>query len=303
MIDLMAQTPLTADGRLLGRAERHPAFTDPDYVRRRDAIAALAEGHAVGDPSPRVEYSEAEHATWRGVHAALVQAQEGRVCEAVARAREGAPIPDDRVPQHSEVSDRLYELSGFRFTLAGGIVANKRFLGSMADGYFHAVQYVRHPAMPLYTPEPDVLHDVFGHGTHLTDTWFADLYRTVGRAAARVDSDDALDLISRVYWYSLEYGVAREDGQVKAYGAALLSSYGELHRFQEADIRPWDIAGIVARPYQVAGYQPVLFAVDSLARLADELHAFLDDFDEDTGHRMGLPPQAERGFMGRPPRA
>ncbi|MFJ1869514.1 phenylalanine 4-monooxygenase [Streptomyces sp. NPDC088097] len=295
----MTQTPLTATGQL-GCAEEHPGFSDPLYRRRRDAIVALAVGHAVGAPSPHISYSGAEHATWRSVHSSLTGAWQGRVCRAVEEARGRAPIPDDHVPQHAEVGDRLYELTGFRFTLAGGIVPNERFLGAMAEGYFHAVQYVRHPRLPLYTPEPDVLHDVFGHGTHLVDPGFADLYRAVGRAAARVSSPDALDLISRVYWFSLEYGVVRESGVPKACGAALLSSYGELRRFQQADIRPWDISDLVTRPYPVAGYQPVLFSTDSTDHLADALHGFLDDFDEDTRDRLRLPPLAARGFMGRP---
>ncbi|MFJ4185112.1 phenylalanine 4-monooxygenase [Kitasatospora sp. NPDC089509] len=300
MTDWFGRTPLDPQGERLGRADDHPAFADRGYLRRRNAIVAAAKGHRVGAPSPSAVYSDAEHDTWRTVHATLTRAQEGRVCQAVARAREAAPIPCGHVPQHEEISDRLQPLGGFRFTLAGGIVPNKRFLGAMADGYFHAVQYVRHPAMPLYTPEPDILHDVFGHGTHLCDPWFADLYRTVGRAAARVESADALDLISRVYWFTLEYGVAWEAGRPKAYGAALLSSYGELGCFTRADIRPFSIPELVRVPYQVAGYQPVLFAVDSLPRLAELLHGFLDDFDEDTGARHGLPPLRERGFMARP---
>ncbi|MFF9480561.1 phenylalanine 4-monooxygenase [Streptomyces sp. NPDC014733] len=300
MIDWLNQTPLDPHGVRLGRAEDHPSFADHAYVSRRNAIVAAAKGHRVGAPSPPVAYEVTEHATWRTVHAALTEAQQGRVCRAVLRARETAPIPADRIPQHEEVSDRLQPLTGFRFTLAGGIVPNKRFLGAMADGYFHAVQYVRHPAMPLYTPEPDILHDVFGHGIHLSDPWFADLYRTVGRAAARVRSVDALDLISRVYWFTLEYGLARENGHPKVYGAALLSSYGELAHFPRATIRPFRIPDLVRLPYQVAGYQQVLFAVDSLPQLADALHDFLDAFDEDTGARLGLPPLAERGFMARP---
>ncbi|WP_159945379.1 MULTISPECIES: phenylalanine 4-monooxygenase [unclassified Nocardiopsis] len=299
MSDELTQTPVTPDGRL-GPAEEHPGFADPDYVRRRDLLAARAEGHRVGAPAPHVDYTESEHETWRTVHRALRRAHEGRVCRAVERAREQAPIPGDRIPQHAEVGDRLRALTGFSFTLAGGIVPNKRFLGAMADGYFHAVQYVRHPAMPLYTPEPDVIHDVFGHGTHLTSLFFADLYRTVGRAAARVDSEDALDLVSRVYWHSLEYGVVREAGGVRAYGAALLSSFGELQRLERAEVRPWDLREIATRPYQVAGYQPVLYLVEDLDRLAEILHDFLDGFDEETGARLGLPPLRERGFMGRP---
>ncbi|MEU3711944.1 phenylalanine 4-monooxygenase [Streptomyces catenulae] len=300
MIDWLNQTPLDPHGARLGRAEDHPAFADHTYVSRRNAIVATAKDHRVGAPSPPVTYDDAEHATWRTVHAALTEAQQGRVCQAVLRARGTAPIPADHIPQHEEVSDRLEPLTGFRFTLAGGIVPNKRFLGAMADGYFHAVQYVRHPAMPLYTPEPDILHDVFGHGIHLSDPWFADLYRTVGRAAARVQSADALDLISRIYWFTLEYGLAYENGHPRAYGAALLSSSGELAHFPRTTIRPFHLPDLIRLPYQVAGYQQVLFAVDSLPRLADVLHGVLDDFDEDTRDRHGLPPLAERGFMARP---
>ncbi|MCT9094069.1 phenylalanine 4-monooxygenase [Streptomyces sp. ASQP_92] len=296
----MSLTPLDMHGTRFGRAVEHPSLADAAYVARRNLIASRACGHQVGEPSPPVSYSEEEHATWRTVHAALRSVQDDWGCPQVLAAREAVPVPPDRVPQHEEVSDRLDALGGFRFTLAGGIVPNKRFLGAMADGYFHAVQYVRHPAMPLYTPEPDVLHDVFGHGIHLADPVFADLYRTVGQAAARVDSDDALDLISRVYWFTLEYGVTRTSRGPRAYGAALLSSYGELSRFARTELRPFDIDDLVRLPYQVDGYQPVLFTVDSMAHLADILHTFLDDFDEATCDRRNLPRLADRGFMNRP---
>ncbi|MFF3864133.1 phenylalanine 4-monooxygenase [Streptomyces sp. NPDC002209] len=300
VIDWMSLTPLDPVGLELGDACRHPGFADPVYLRRRNQITALAAGHMVGEPYEPVAYTPAEHATWRIAHAAVRTAQDVWACPEVLETREAALIPADGVPQHSEVSDVLQALTGFRFTLAGGIVPNKRFLGAMADGFFHAVQYVRHSALPLYTPEPDVLHDVFGHGVHLADRFFADLYRTVGRAAARVESADALDLISRVYWFTLEYGVVLAAGRPRAYGAALLSSSGELARFARADLRPWNLADLVRLPYQVAGYQPVLFTVASLAHLADVLHGFLDDFDEETGARHNLPVQADRGYLARP---
>ncbi len=300
MVDWENLTPLNADGSLLGDASRHPGFADPAYVRRRNRITAAAAGHRVGDPYGPVTYTPAEHSTWRTVHTAVRAGQDEWACREVLAARAGAPVPADAVPQHAEVSDALQALTGFRFTLAGGIVANKRFLGAMAEGFFHAVQYVRHPAMPLYTPEPDVLHDVFGHGIHLADPFFADLYRTVGAAAARVDSADALDLISRVYWFTLEYGVLLEAGNPKAYGAALLSSSGELARFTRADLRPWNLTEAVRLPYQVAGYQPVLFTLGSPAHLADVLHSLLDDFDETTRDRHRLPALPDRGFMAHP---
>ncbi|MFG3223913.1 phenylalanine 4-monooxygenase [Kitasatospora sp. NPDC048194] len=300
MTGLESRTPLSPDGHL-GRADHHPSLSDPVYRRRRAAIAALADGREVGDPARRVRYTDQEHETWRSVHQALVAAHRGRVCAEVEQAREEAPIPADHVSQHAEVGDRLRSLSGFDFAVAGGFVPNKRFLGSMALGYFHAVQFVRHPALPLYTPEPDIIHDVFGHGTHLTSPWFADLYRLFGAAAQRVDSEDALDLISRVYWFSLEYGVLVQRRQVQAYGAALLSSYGEMARLHLAEVRPWDLGQVLRQPFEVAGYQPTLFATRSLDHLAEVLHAFLDDFDEEAGLRLGLPPKAQRGVIPRLP--
>src|SRR5262249_28071099 len=131
--------------------------------------------------------------------------------------------------------------------------------------------------------------------THLSLPWFADLYRLVGQAATRVDNDDALDLISRLYWFSLEYGVVTEQRQMKAYGAALLSSRGELHWMHRAAIRARDIAEMLQVPYRIDGYQPVLFEVRSLDHLVDALHDFLDDFDEETSARLGLPPPVPRG--------
>ncbi|MET9418330.1 phenylalanine 4-monooxygenase [Streptomyces klenkii] len=301
MSHVWSRTPVTREGRL-GTAAQHPGRSDSLYLKRRNAIARLARGHRVGEPSPAVEYTEAEHATWRTVHGALAGAHRAYACREVLDAAEAAPIPADHVPQHAEVSERLKPLTGFEFTLAGGFVENRRFLGAMENGYFHAVQFVRHPSVPLYTPEPDVIHDVFGHGIHLASPRFAELYRLFGRTAMRLDTPEALDLLSRVYWFTLEFGVMAEAGSrtgpgsepgagpPKAYGAALLSSYGELARLDRCEIRELDVHAVVATPYRVSGYQPVLFSARCLNHLTDSLAGFLADFDDDTGGRLGLRP-------------
>ncbi|MCK2218788.1 phenylalanine 4-monooxygenase [Actinomadura sp. ATCC 31491] len=275
------RTPTTADGRL-GRAADHPGMRDPRYLARRRWFAQLARGHRVGDPAPRVEYRPGEHAVWRAVRRALEDAHRAHACREVLSAREAVRFPADRLPQHAEVGAQLRRLTGFDFTLAGGVVANERFLGSMARGYFHAVQFVRHPAVPMYTPEPDLIHDVFGHGIHLAAPVFAAVYRLIGEAAARLRTGHALQIVSDLYWYTLEYGVVEDGGATKAYGAALLSSYGELGRFRAADVRELDVPAVLATPYDIAGYQPVLFRARSLAHVADTLAAFLGGLDDDT---------------------
>ncbi|MFJ1717129.1 phenylalanine 4-monooxygenase [Streptomyces sp. NPDC088260] len=277
------RTPTAADGRL-GAALEHPGFADPAYLRHRHKVVASARDHRVGDPSPPVVYSQAEHRTWRRVHRALWSAQAEHACQMALQAREQALIPAGGIPQHSEVGARLRALTGFDFTLAGGVVANKRFLGSMADGYFHAVQFVRHPAVPLYTPEPDVIHDVLGHGIHLAHPQFADLYRLFGRAAMRIENPDVLQMISDVYWFTLEYGVLEEKGRPMAYGAALLSSYGEMRQLHRCHIRPLDIGAVLETSYTITGYQPVLFSARSMEEVTDILTGFLDELDDDSAH-------------------
>ena len=285
MNDVWRRTPIAADGTI-GAAAEHPGRRDPRYLARRRAFAELARGHQVGDPAPPVEYTESEHDTWRRVHRALDRAHRTYACRAVLEAREEARVPADRIPQHAEVGARLRRLTGFDLTLAGGVVENKRFLGSMARGYFHAVQFVRHPAVPLYSPEPDIIHDVFGHGIHLAAPEFAAIYRLIGAAATRVETGEALQIISDLYWFTLEYGVLKERGRPKAYGAALLSSYGELGQLGHSRIRDLNALDMLATPYEISGYQPVLFGARSLSHVADTLAAFLDTFDDDAARRL-----------------
>ena len=103
----------------------------------------------------------------------------------------------------------------------------------------------------------------------------------------RVESEDVLQMISDVYWFTLEYGVLDEGGKPKAYGAALLSSSGEICRLRQAHIRPLDVRAMLATEYDISGYQPVLFSARSLDEVADTLGAFLSALDEESAPRFG----------------
>ncbi|AIA07415.1 phenylalanine 4-monooxygenase [Streptomyces noursei ZPM] len=288
MSTMRKRTPLSADGRL-GRANDHPGRCDREYRRRRDALAARAENHPMGAPYADVAYTEDEDRTWRTVHDALAPAHRTHACRAVLEAGEDTDVPAERVPQHADVTVGLRARTGFALTLAGGMVPTERFLGAMEHGYFHAVQFVRHPAVPLYTPEPDVLHDVFGHGIHLSSPRIAELYRVIGRAANRVRTPEALDILSRAYWYTLEFGLITESGAPKAFGAALLSSYGEIAAHEGREVRELDMYAAASTHYRISSYQPALFAARSFSHLEDALGAFCAEFDDDTGHRLRLP--------------
>jgi phenylalanine-4-hydroxylase len=256
-------------------AEEHPGAQDPGYQRHRAAIAALALNFRDGDPVPDATYTAEEVELWRLVVTELKEKHRRHASAEFLDGSRRLALPADRLPQLGEVSDRLLALTGFRFTPAAGIVKLADFYGSLADGRFQATQYIRHCSMPYFSPEPDMVHEVVGHGSALANDRLAALYRRVGRAAQRASSTAALEALSQVFWFTLEYGLVREHGEPKVYGASLLSSVGELEQFRaEAQVCPLDVATMLRQTYSVDHFQPVLFCAESFA----ELEAFWADF-------------------------
>jgi phenylalanine-4-hydroxylase len=258
----------------------HPGFSDPAYRARRSAIAANAADYREGDPIPDVAYTPEEDDVWCRVSAEL-----GRLHErfAVAAYRHGAArldLPRDRVPQLAEVDARVHALTGFHIRPVPGLVPTRVFYGALAERRFLSTQYVRHHSVPFYTPEPDIIHEIIGHANMLANPDLADLYERAGRASLRATSDAALDFFSRVFWFTLEFGVAWEDDELRAYGAGLLSSYGEIQVFRDAEVRPFDIHAMGTLAYDITHYQPVLFAAESFEAMRRDLGHFFDTFEE-----------------------
>ncbi len=277
MDSLTTAYPLPAD---------HPGVADHEYRTRRAAIAQVAERFDSGQPIPEVSYTPEEHEVWRVVAEELGRQHERLACAAYRDGAARLALPRDRVPQLEAVSRRLSDLTGFRIEPVGGLVPTRVFYGSLADRCFLSTQYIRHHSVPFYTPEPDVVHEVIGHANTLAHPAFADLYQLAGQAARRAESDAALELFSRVFWFSLEFGVLWEDGELRTYGAGLLSSYAEIQLFRDAEIRPLDIAAMGTTAYDITQYQPLLFAARSFAHAVDTLSDFFAGYDDDTYDRL-----------------
>lgn len=260
----------------------HPGVADSEYRERRNAIAAAAARWQIGEPLPVVEYTDDEHAVWRTVSHELEPLHQELACNEFLAAQRQLGLTRDYIPQLSEVSQLVSAHTGFTYYPAAGLVPLREFYGSLADGIFHSTQYIRHHSVPLYTPEPDVIHEVMGHGNGLASDRFATLYRAAGAAARRVQSDEALEFVSKVFWFSLEFGVLREDGRVKAYGAGLLSSYGEIQQIGQADLRALDIARMGTQTYDITHYQPILFCANGLAEVEDVVGEFFTTATDDS---------------------
>ena len=277
--------PITqgADGAVeVQLADDHPGVGDPVYRARRNSIAALALAWTPGDPVPHAQYTAEEHEVWQQVSRELAVLHERLACREYRDGAARIHLPADRIPQLDEVTAAVEPLTGFRYVPAAGLVPLRDFYGSLADGRFHSTQYIRHHSVPLYTPEPDVVHGVVGHGNCLASDRFARLYRAAGGAARRVTTPQALEFVSKVFWFSLEFGVVREEGEVRTYGAGLLSSYGEIQQIARADLRPLDIARMGVQTYDITHYQPLLFCAESFDEIEDVVGVFFDTVDDDS---------------------
>lgn len=253
----------------------HPGFRDQAYRTRRNQIAQLAMNYRPGNLIPDAPYTPDEDQVWRTIWRALRPAHQKHACAEYLEAITRLNFPDDRIPQLREVNERVQAISGFRLEPVAGLVQPRVFLETLADGVFLCTQYIRHHSTPLYTPEPDVVHEIVGHGVTLASPQLAELNRLFGQAVRRTSSTEKLEQLSRVYWFTIEFGVLRENGSVKAYGTGLLSSAGELEEMHQADLRTLDLRAVKDETYDPTHFQPVLFCANSFGEMYQTLKDFL----------------------------
>src|SRR5678816_4309242 len=222
----------------------HPGFRDQEYRARRNAIAEIAMTYKPGSSIPAAPYTELEHGVWKTIWQALGPAHREYACAEYLDCIDRLAFDTDRIPQLDEVSRKVEAISGFRLEPVAGLVEPRVFLESLARGVFLSTQYIRHHSTPLYTPEPDVAHEIIGHAVTLASTRLAAINRMFGEAVRRTKDPAELDRLARVYWFTIEFGVLRENGEVKAYGTGLLSSAGELEEMHKAELRPLDLEAV-----------------------------------------------------------
>ncbi len=262
------------EGDLVQLDPDHPGFRDAAYRARRNAIARIALEYR-GGPVPCVVYNQQENETWRAVWASLARLHEKYACAEYRDAAGVVRLDRENVPQLQDVNASLQRATGFTMQPVAGLVGDRTFLGYLSHDTFLATQYMRHPSRPLYTPEPDIVHELVGHAATFCEPGFARVNRAFGEAAERVDQQ-TLSRVARLYWYTLEFGVCKEGGALKAYGAGLLSSFGELGGFEaRAELKPFDPAVIAETPYDPTDYQRVLFVAHSFAEMTERVCEWL----------------------------
>lgn len=272
-LDQLDQSTLAAGEELQDDPNNpHPGFHDAEYRARRRHIVSLAKGYKSGTPIPVVDYTAEENRVWTVVFDHLTKLYPTHACEAynyvLPLMIESGVISRTKMPQLAAVSQFLSESTGFMVRPVAGLLSSRDFLNALAFRIFFSTQYIRHGAQPLYTPEPDMVHDILGHLPLLADPDFALFTQTIGLASLGAD-DELLDKLAKLYWFSVEFGLCMQNGKRRVYGAGILSSAGELQYALNGEngampqYLPWDPYVASKTEFPITKYQPTYFVADS----------------------------------------
>jgi phenylalanine-4-hydroxylase len=242
-----------------GASERPPRG---DYARAR-ADYTCAQNWT--------SYTDADHDTYRRLYERQTALLPGLACDAFIEALPALGARD-RIPRFEEINERLKPATGWEIVAVPGLIPERPFFDLLANRRFPVTDWIRTPEEFDYVVEPDVFHDLFGHVPLLFNPVFADYVQRYGAGGLKAHELGAGELLSRLYWYTIEFGLIRQADGLRAYGAGILSSSGEL-RHSVTDPRPQRIALDLLRcmrtRYKIDDYQATYFVIDSFAQLFD----------------------------------
>lgn len=215
------------------------------------------------------QYSADDHDTYRRLHARQMQQVPGLACDEFMAAVDLLGT-SDQVPRFDAISQRLHRATGWQIVAVPGLIPEEAFFQLLAQRRFPVTDWIRTAGELDYVVEPDVFHDLFGHVPLLFNPVFADYMQAYGLGGMKAVQLNACELLARLYWHTVEFGLIRTPQGLRAYGAGILSSAGELgYSLTSTAARrvPFNLSRIMRTRYRIDSFQTGYFVIDSFAQL------------------------------------
>lgn len=217
-------------------------------------------------------YTAAEHAVWQTLFERQTRLLPGRACDEFVQGMQALPLQADRIPDFRALSEVLHQATGWQVVAVPGLVPDAVFFAHLANRRFPAGHFIRRADQLDYLEEPDVFHDVFGHVPMLMNPVMADFIQAYGEGGLKAQRLGKLHQLARVYWYTVEFGLLRQHGGLRIYGAGIASSFAES-LFAVDDPSPnrigFDLERVMRTRYRIDDFQESYFVLDSLDQLLD----------------------------------
>lgn len=262
----------------------HIGFHDQEYRKRRNEIVNLTKTfQPLLKNYPVINYSSSETETWKIVFDKLESLYSKVSCNSFLTnfqiLKNQKILTRDKIPELKVVSDFLESSSGFKLYPVSGLLSPKQFLQGLASKTFYCTQYIRHPSRPFYTPEPDIIHEMLGHVPMFLDKDICEVSEMIGKVAMKCSENKIKDL-EKIYWFSIEFGLIRENSENKIYGAGILSSFGEIEKIINQDMKcnPFDIQKIVSDKPLITEMQNNYYYIESFEDLKLQIKKYLINY-------------------------
>ncbi|MDB5966461.1 MAG: Phenylalanine 4-hydroxylase [Polaromonas sp.] len=222
-------------------------------------------------PQDYAAYTAADHETYHRLYQRQSALLPGLACDEFIASLPSLGLAS-RIPRFDDINERLFKATGWEVVAVPGLIPEVAFFSLLANRKFPATDWIRTPQEFDYIVEPDIFHDLFGHVPLLFNPVFADHMQAYGAGGLKAHGLGACEQLSRLYWYTIEFGLMRQHGGIRAYGAGILSSSGELvHAVtsQEPQRMALDLLRTMRTRYKIDSYQQTYFVIDSFQQLFD----------------------------------
>lgn len=230
------------------------------------------------------KYTPEQHQIWSElVRRRLPQIQEF-ACREYLEGYDIIRLRNDRLPNLSEIAARLKPRTGWATTPVSGFLPADAFFEMLEARMFPTTTWLRSRESLAYIPEPDIFHDVFGHVPMHAHPVFADFLQHYGSVCAHIRDAQALERLGRLFWYTVEFGLIRQDKKIKVYGSGVISSHEECTNVIEGgcEVRDFSLDEVLETPVKVDELQKVLFAIESFDQIYEAMHEAEKQVQEST---------------------